>query len=753
MNTKAIVYSYKVFTIFLAVILYCSSLPAQAAVQSTSMLSTQVEGIQFTAKVEGRDFYVYSNGGWHKKFLKGVNMGVGKPGSFPGEFAITKGEYLRWFQYISDMNSDVIRVYTIQTPGFYDALYEFNKTSKKPLYLLQGVYLREDLIMKLDDAYADHEVIKKDFIQSTRDLVDIFHGQAKLPEKLGYASGEYKSDISEYVIGWVLGIEWDPMFVIGTIKNNRSKTSYNGKFLYTDKASPFETFLCEVGDQVIAYEAQKYNMMRPLSYTNWLTTDTLKHPNEPFISKEDKVEVNTENIKARSEFKPGMFASYHVYPYYPDFLNYQRDYTEFKDDSGKINTYRAYLRDLFKHHTMPVMVAEVGIPAARGMAHISLYSGYNQGKHDEKEQGRIVSSLLQDIYAEGYCGGLVFSWHDEWFKRVWNTMAFDLPSQRPFWSNPQANEQEFGLLAFDPGKEKTICDVDGEIVDWQNDKPIYVSDKVELYGKSDEKYLYLLAKTTDFDFATDSLYIPIDSLAGQGNSRDTVRQLNFSHPAEFLVQINGEKNSKIVVDAYYDAFYYNYAEKGKKMDKNPTYRKKDNGIFNPMNLCISNELFLPQDVKYIPFDSYETGILQYGDANPVHEAYNSLTDFSFKNGNIEIRIPWQLLNIMDPSTKTAMADFYSRKGIKVESNFKKDESFMNFERNDGIKAQVIDGFYIGSAVVKQGQRYNTPIGMGYYTWKSWILPTYHERLKQSYYILQNTFKEIEEKETLQERSR
>ncbi len=463
MNTKAIVYSYKVFTIFLAVILYCSSLPAQAAVQSTSMLSTQVEGIQFTAKVEGRDFYVYSNGGWHKKFLKGVNMGVGKPGSFPGEFAITKGEYLRWFQYISDMNSDVIRVYTIQTSGFYDALYEFNKTSKKPLYLLQGVYLREDLIMKLDDAYADHEVIKKDFIQSTRDLVDIFHGQAKLPEKLGYASGEYKSDISEYVIGWVLGIEWDPMFVIGTIKNNRSKTSYNGKFLYTDKASPFETFLCEVGDQVIAYEAQKYNMMRPLSYTNWLTTDTLKHPNEPFISKEDKVEVNTENIKARSEFKPGMFASYHVYPYYPDFLNYQRDYTEFKDDSGKINTYRAYLRDLFKHHTMPVMVAEVGIPAARGMAHISLYSGYNQGKHDEKEQGRIVSSLLQDIYAEGYCGGLVFSWHDEWFKRVWNTMAFDLPSQRPFWSNPQANEQEFGLLDFDPGKEKTICDVDGEI--------------------------------------------------------------------------------------------------------------------------------------------------------------------------------------------------------------------------------------------------------------------------------------------------
>lgn len=753
MNNKQRVYTSRLFAIFLSVILYFSCLPAQAAVPDKIMPPSQRSGIEFTAKVEGRDFYVYSNGSWHKKFLKGVNMGVGKPGAFPGEFAITKAEYLRWFQYISDMNADVIRVYTTLKPDFYDALYEFNKTAKKPLYLLQGVYLREDLITKLEDAYADNEVIKKDFIKTTQDLVDIFHGQAKLPEKQGFASGEYKSDISKYVIGWVLGIEWDPMFVVRTNKANSSKRNYNGKFLYTDKASPFEAFLCEVGDQAIAYEAEKYNMMRPLSYTNWLTTDTIKHPNEPYINREDKVEVNTEHIKYRSEFKPGMFASYHVYPYYPDFLNYQQDYVNFKDDSGKINTYRAYLRDLFKQHTMPVMVAEVGVPAARGMAHISAHSGYNQGKHDETEQGKIVTSLLQDIYAEGYFGGIIFTWQDEWFKKVWNTMHLDLPSQRPFWSNPQANEQQFGLLAFDPGKDKTICEVDGDIAEWQNDKPIYVSDNVELYAKSDEKYLYLLAKTNNFDFANDSLYIPIDSLPEQGNSHDTMRKLNFTRPAEFLLQIDGEKNSKILVDAYYDSFYYTYAEKRKLLDRKLTYRKKDNGIFNPMSLCISNPIFLPQDRKYLPFRSYETGILEYGDANPAHETYNSLTDFSSKNGNLEIRIPWQLLNIMDPSTKTAMADFYSNKGKKVESNFVREESFMNFDRNDRIKAQTIEGMHIGAQVVKLGQTNSVPIGMGYYTWKSWTLPTFHERLKKSYYILQKTFKDMEDKDNSRERSR
>ena len=713
---------------------------------------TAADEAQYLAKVDGRDFAVFAEGRWQKKFLKGVNMGVAKPGAFPGEHAITKAEYLRWFQNISDMNADVIRVYTTQNPDFYDALLAFNKTAKKPLYLLHGVYMREEAILVLEDAHSNRSQIKQEFITDALELVDVLHGRAKLPEKPGRASGEYKSDISEYVIGWILGIEWDPMFVIRTNKRNPGKNSYNGKFLYTEKASPFEAFLCEVGDKVLTYESEKYQLLRPLSFSNWLTTDILKHPNEPF-SNEDKVEVNMEHIKAQSSFKPGVFASYHVYPYYPDFLNYQRSYTAFRDESGKINTYRAYLRDLFKHHTMPVLVAEFGVPAARGMAHTNIHSGFNQGRHDETEQGQMIAAMLQDIYAEGYCGAIVFTWQDEWFKRVWNTMNFDLPGQRPFWSNPQANEQQFGLLAFDPGKEKTASEVDGDIAEWHETAPVHVSENVTLYTKSDEKYLYLMAKTSDFDFANDSLYIAIDSLPDQGNSRDVSRRLQFARPAEFLLQINGEKNSRILVDSYYDAFYYLYGVKAKVVDKKSSYHKKDQGRFNPMNLCVSMEIFLPQDKKYVPFHSYETGLLQYGDSNPAHSGFNSLADFSFKQGNLEIRIPWQLLNIMDPSTRTAMADLYSNKGRKVESNFLKDETFMNFERGNVIRAQTIDGLHIGATIVKQGKNADTTIGMGYYSWKPWTLPTYHERLKKSYPILQKKFQELAEKENAKEQAR
>ena len=677
-------------------------------------------GISYVAKTEDRSFYVYENETWEKKFLKGVNIGATKPGTWPGELGITREEYLRWFGYISDMNVDVLRVYTTQTPDFYDALDIFNRNSDKPLYLIQGVWINEDVIRELNDAYASNEKIKKDFVNDAKDLVDIIHGNATLLDRPGFASGMYRSNISQYVIGWILGTEWDPYFVSETNKNNPSKIFYEGKYLYTSGASPFEVFLCEVGDEVIDYESEKYKMIRPLSYTNWPTTDIIVHPNEPHLV-EDMVEVNIEHIKAKKTFPTGLFASYHIYPYYPDFINYQKEYVTFIDDKGKVNSYKAYLRDLFKRHTIPVIIAEFGMPASRGKAHNSFYSGYDQGNHDESEQGRILEALITDIHDEGYCGGLVFSWQDEWFKRTWNTMDLDMPESRPYWSNPQTNEQEFGLLAFDPGEIKSICYVDGDIDEWKDDIPIYEGKDVKLFIKSDEKYVYLMVNTENFDFGNDFLYIPVDTIEEQGNKTDRERNLNFYRAADFLIQINSKYNSRILVDAYYDSFYYLYAEEQKMVIINPEYRINGNGIFNYMYLSLNRKLYLPQDEITVPFSKYETGKLFYGNGNPYESDFNSLTDFSFKDGNLEIRIPWQLLNVMDPSTKKIMGDFY---------------------KNSGIKPQKVEGFYFGAGIVKQGIN-SSSIDMNYFSWNEWDIPTYHERLKPSYYILKEAFKKLD----------
>lgn len=674
--------------------------------------------VKYVSKVDDRDFLIYQNGKFNQTFLTGVNIGATLPGTFPGELAITKEDYLRWFKYIYEMNADVIRAYTTMMPAFYDALSEFNAGKSKPLYLMQGLWMNEDTSKLLGDAYANDEQLLKELIFDGKTLIDIMHGNIEIDYNPGLAYGSYTKDVSRYVIGWILGVEWQPDFVIGTNENNPNKLSFNGTYLNTTPlASPFEVFLAEMGDAIIDYEMTKYNMMRPLAFTNWLTTDLLSHPNEP-DAKEDIVSVNTEHIKSTDQYLSGMFASYHVYPYYPEFMNYSNEYDTFIDDTGQVNTYKAYLRDLFQAHTMPVIVAEFGIPASRGKAHDSIYSGYNQGFISETEQGEMLSSLLKDIHDEGYMGGLVFSWQDEWFKRTWNTMDFDLPHRRPFWSNVQTNEQMFGLLSLEPGENQRISYADGDFSEWSELSPVYEDTEIKLYIQTDERYLYLYIDSTEFNFNDDYLYIPILTLPDQGNDYLIDSNITFSHPTDFLIQIHGEQDSRITVDAYYDSFYYLYSETLKALPINMSYHVKNSGIFNPMLLALSGKITLPEDGVTLPFKSYETGKLRYGNANPKNDDYDSLSDFYVNENGIEIQIPWALLNITDPSSKMQLGDYYEF------------SSFLSIP---------IEGIRIGAAHLSSNQDTRL-IQMNSYTWSIWEFPVYHERLKQSYFILKTEFK-------------
>ena len=62
----------RLYTVVLTIMLLVSSCVVYAAGANQAMLPILVEEAKFVAKVEGRDFFVYTNGKWEKKFLKGV---------------------------------------------------------------------------------------------------------------------------------------------------------------------------------------------------------------------------------------------------------------------------------------------------------------------------------------------------------------------------------------------------------------------------------------------------------------------------------------------------------------------------------------------------------------------------------------------------------------------------------------------------------------------------------------------------------
>ena len=740
--------------------------PKETAVPPVSTIKpVTIEGIKVPAKVGSTYIQINHNGKWENMLIKGINLGVTKPGYFPGDMGVTKDDYLRWFQLIGAMNVNAIRVYTLHPPSFYEALLEYNSQAAHPIYLFHGVWVDEEAMVASKDAFAGST--SDDFKKEMKDAVDVIHGQANLPQRAGHASGSYKADVSPYVIGWILGIEWDPTTVDSTNKQHKGMENYNGKYFRTEHAQPFEIWLADQLESITVYESDRFQWQRPVSFTNWVTTDLLKHPTEPFQS-EDLVTINPNVIKENPSYKGGYFASYHVYPYYPDFFNYEPKYINYTDFRGEKNSYSGYLNELRQHHQIPVLVAEFGVPSSRGMAHRNV-SGWNQGNHDETEQGNIDARLFEDITHEGFAGGILFSWQDEWFKRIWNTAELDNSDRRPFWSNVQTAEQHFGMLNFDAGTAEQSMYVDGETSDWDSRmiKPVKAADPStstsgkqdddqarlkQFYVTSDESYMYFRLDYVDngkpLKWSDVNTMLLLNTIPDQGQHRiPGGSDLKSEEGIDFVIDLKGEHSSRIWVDSYYDTNYFTYGQMLHMMPVQDYAKNKDNGIFHTMQMVLNRPLTIPNvNGKSIelPLESYETGLLLSGDGNPNHPNFNSLTDAALNANNhvLELRIPWQLLNFRDPSKHEIIGDLWG-KGLSASETIKEMKLAIVTYKPDGAGQPEGPGGLETTSVypiANEGEIHSSD--MYRYQWADWDMPQYHERLKKSYYIMKDLFGKI-----------
>ena len=685
-------------------------------------------------RTENDKIFLDKGDGYREFEIRGVDIGSGIPGEWSTDFAATKEDYLRWFKLIQEMGANTIRIYTINNDTFYNAFYEYNKNNPDPLYLLHGVWVNDYLYHSARDAY-DPELMDV-FIYDCKMMVDIIHGNRKiqLGRRAAAGHGTYTKDISPWVIGYILGVEWEDVTVVYTnekFKENDKYNAYYGKYMYsTAGATPFEAMLAQVGDQVIEYESQRYKTQKLVAFSNWPITDPFTYPDylTDFFNKCASVDV--ENIGCTEAFLSGQFASYHIYPYYRDYLAYVNDYTSLSFDvdleacyeDGTLNTYKLYLKAIADHHKIPVVISEFGIPTGRGIAHLDINTGRNQGHMTELEQGDALVACYNDIIEAGCAGSCVFSWQDEWFKRTWNTnYAVDF-MRTPYWSDVQTNEQYFGLLSFDPGEEKTVCYIDGDVSEWGEEDIITQYQNMSLSMKYDEAYIYFLVHKKGLDFENEKLYIPIDTTPKSGSSYCENNGLLFDRAVDFLITIDGASRSQIQVQERYEVLRANYAKEAYGFD---TYVKENiPDVDSPLFVDIDLMLLMTQLIngeKIAEAELFPTGLLTYGNANPECENYNSLADFISAGDCIEIRIAWQLLNFSDPSNMQIHDDY--------------------FDDNYGIEPLNIDSIYVGIGNENpSGRMHLVQVPMS--GWENRV--TYHERLKPAYYVMQRLWRDNNE---------
>lgn len=587
---------------------------------SSSLFSQNNISIPFST--DSTQLTVWNGSTYVPFFMKGINLGIAKPGTNPGELEATREQYSLWFNQIKEAGFNCIRIYTLHYPHFYEELYKYNTAHPQhPLFFIQGVWLNEvnpgeskDLVQRTDTFKAEIE-----------ENIDCLHGNKIIQPRFGKAFGSYTADVSPWNMAYIIGREISPAEVLETNALHPTQTQFVGEHLAMNNGSASEVWLTSNLDYTIKYEKKQYNSERPVSASSWPTLDPITHLSEPNRD-EDTAWVDLSKIELKNA-PAGVFISYHAYPYYPDFISEDPLYKTYSDNYGA-NSYLGYLIDLKSHYkNFPLIIAEYGVPSSWGVAHYAS-SGMNHGGFDEVTQGEVNIRLLKTLQKAKTGGGIQFAWMDEWFKRTWVTDDVDYLN-RPLWDNVTAAEQNFGLIKFVKNNQ---------------------FERWKTFGLADE-LTYVNSKAGyDFFEIEIGLKNPMDILGDCWVAFDTYDinlgesklPTGFTLPyrSEFALHITQSSADLFVTEAY-DLFgiYHQITSDKQKFQSTVT-----DGA--PWNLVRWKNNSGDEDVQYI-------GSLKLNHDFQPESSKDAVTIFTDK---VKIRLPWTLLQFVDPSQMKVFHD-------------------------------------------------------------------------------------------------
>lgn len=460
--------------------------------------------------------------GFQPFYVNGVNLSGVLPGNQAFEPSQDPAVYLRWFGLMAEMNCNTIRVFKTMPPAFYQALKLHNQAQPKArLRLIQGIWVE----LPEDGDFSNPQYtaqVKADIASA----IDAVHGRS------------CGADVSGWLLAYLFGREWEPQSVIAFNQMYPQPSAFTGRYI-SSTASPMECWLAEMCNEIVKLEEASYQQQHPVSFVNWVATDPLDHlqgykdklgadftvPAEVMgdFRTNDAVSLSVANLVAGDDFQAGLYSSYHVYPYYPDFLSRQPQYARVYDREGP-NNFLGYLKELKSHYgSLPLLITEYGLPSSPLAAHRHP-QGWHHGGLSEKQVAEVLPRLTKAIYNSGCAGGAVFSWTDGWFKRVWLWNRFYNPGDESrLWFNLLDPEQNFGLLALEP-KNHTPITLSGNLTEWAQATQLTpvgntsAVEPLEVWATHDEGYFYLRMDLQDYDdwqFENHSLYIGLN-VAGDG---------------------------------------------------------------------------------------------------------------------------------------------------------------------------------------------------------------------------------------------
>lgn len=705
-------------------------------------------------------------GGWRPHWIKALNVGAALPGRHPSEFPADAATYERWIAMAAEMNVNTLRVYTIHPPHFYRALRRWNLAHPaSPMWLIHGVWT-ELPPGPLEERYDD-PAWSAGFRAEMRNVVDVLHGRAAIAARPGHAWGLYDADVSPWTLAYITGREWEPYSVAAYARNHPERTSFRGRWVTVDSGNPMEAWLAAETDYLVGYEMQRWNTQRPVAYTNWPTLDPLHHPTESTTQEEeairrargeqvtvetrefdnDAIALDATRMRPTAGYVAGTFASYHAYPYYPDFMVYDPGYARARSSEGPSH-YFGYLRELVAHHgDMPVVISEYGVPSSRGNAHLQP-QGWHHGGHDEQAQAAINARLTREIHEAGAAGAGLFAIIDEWFKKNWLVIDFEQPLERNrLWLNALDAEQNYGVIAMRAGHRDSVITVDGVPDEWGERGRWYGADSaasslpapLRLRGlrvAHDPAYVYLRIDVDSIDWARGRYLVGIDTYdASRGDRRLPHGGAAAPTGLEFALDLRGPADSRLLVDRPYNP----YARELLPGATPPTWESvyhppfqsvaNDDGSYDTLFVAVNRRRF-GRDGQVFPEQRIERNLLRH-----ARQQQSTLADWYAdpSRGVIEIRVPWGMLHVLDPSSRQVL-------------HGRADSPYPSGIATDGFRFVVqsydpADPGRPGGLLPRAGR--DAALAMPpLWSWPGWEEPQWHEERKPLFDSMRKAFGDI-----------
>ena len=724
----------------------------------------------YPARTAGDRFEIRTPAGWQQFYIKGVNLGAALPGRHPSQFPDST-TYAAWISDMVEMGANVIRVYTIHPPHFYQALSDHNaRHPDRVLWLMHGVWA--EVPPKGDFRNSRWESA---FFDEMRRVVDLLHGWAVIPPSPGHASGKYTADVSPWTLGYLIGREWEPFSVVAFNRRYFWQTKWHGQYLRLDGGQPMDAWLAKACDEMIRYEMEVFGTQRPIGYTSWPTLDPQVHPTETTVEEElrlrkalgetvlrepleydnDAASLDASLVRPTDDFPAGYFAAVHAYPYYPDFIALEPEYQEGRGPEGPSN-YFAYLQSLKRALPgVPVVIAEYGVPASIGVAHLEPH-GWHHGGHDEPAMARINGRLTREIADAGMAGGVLFAWIDEWFKKNWIVIDFEIPLDRNrLWLNRMDAEQHYGILALEPGRRFSGDTYRERRSEWHDRDPLYIDeDGMALRALADEAYLWL-AFEPGTSARVRELLVGFDTNRPEEGDFEWPGRAGPASPVglEFVLRITRDE-ARLLVDPASNPIRIDTVRQGLDASrvaarKSPAgappgfftgrlescYRRplrttaNRDGRYDSMPVVTNRPRFARNGTEYSAA-GYDRGILRRGP--PPDGLWETAGD----QEAIEVRIPWTLLNVTDPSQRRVLheeadvADSCAGPGA-VE-----------------FGTTIVDGFRLVAAVRTDETEWRSlpsslsASDVATFTWPTWEQPTWESRRRPVFEEMRAVFRDL-----------